>query len=238
MTHDLKAINTLAAQPAASAEPSDEEAAKFADQYGMYYDQDASIAGAHARALLSRYGRPAGDAQPVAAQETYPQMMPAELSQFLSDVMTAAGLVSHGKQCKALGERLGDACMRLRLHYQEPFAAPVAAQGANAAVAAIQFALEADDGMTWLRCWNEGDFDACRNEWPGTPEECFIGADPLHPSTRAALAVNKVDDARDALRRLVDEKFSSGNAIPVERITITRQEYAAIAQQRQGEGGE
>ena len=53
------------AQPAAIAEPSDEEAAKFADQYGMYYDQDASIAGAHARALLSRYGRPAGDAQPI-----------------------------------------------------------------------------------------------------------------------------------------------------------------------------
>ena len=56
---------TLATQPAASAEPSDEDAAKFADQHGMYYDQDASIAGAHARALLSRYGRPAGDAQPV-----------------------------------------------------------------------------------------------------------------------------------------------------------------------------
>jgi len=61
----------LAAQPAASAEPSDEEAAKFVDQYGMYYDQDASIAGAHARALLSRYGRGnvehcSGDAQPYA----------------------------------------------------------------------------------------------------------------------------------------------------------------------------
>ena len=64
-----------------------------------------------------------------AAQKTYPQMMPAELSQFLSDVMTAAGLVSHGKQCKALGERLGDACMRLRLHYPEPFVAIEAARG-------------------------------------------------------------------------------------------------------------
>ena len=28
---------------------------------------------------------------------------------FLSDVLTAAGLVSHGKQCKALGSRLGEA---------------------------------------------------------------------------------------------------------------------------------
>lgn len=35
-----------------------------------------------------------------------------EFRQFLSDVLTAAGLVSHGKQCKALGERLGKACMK------------------------------------------------------------------------------------------------------------------------------
>lgn len=33
---------------------------------------------------------------------------------FLRDVMTAAGLVSHGKQCKALGERMADEVMRLR----------------------------------------------------------------------------------------------------------------------------
>ena len=32
----------------------------------------------------------------------------AEFSQFLSDVMTAAGLVENGMQCKALGERLTD----------------------------------------------------------------------------------------------------------------------------------
>lgn len=37
-----------------------------------------------------------------------------EFGQFLSDVITAAGLVSHGKQCKALGQRLGDAVMRLK----------------------------------------------------------------------------------------------------------------------------
>ena len=40
----------------------------------------------------------------------------AEFDQFLSDVLTAAGLVTHGKQCKALGERLADMCMKLRLH--------------------------------------------------------------------------------------------------------------------------
>ena len=40
----------------------------------------------------------------------------AEFDQFLSDVLTAAGLVTHGKQCKALGERLADMCVKLRLH--------------------------------------------------------------------------------------------------------------------------
>nr|WP_315467113.1 hypothetical protein [uncultured Undibacterium sp.] len=35
-------------------------------------------------------------------------------SRFLSDVLTAAGLVSHGKQCKALGDRLGEYVMKYR----------------------------------------------------------------------------------------------------------------------------
>lgn len=48
------------------------------------------------------------------------------------------------------------------------------------AVAAIQFALEDDDGIEFLRCWNEGDFDSIRDQWPEAPEEVFIGADPLY----------------------------------------------------------
>lgn len=35
-------------------------------------------------------------------------------SRFLSDVLTAAGLVSHGKQCKALGDRLGNYVVKYR----------------------------------------------------------------------------------------------------------------------------
>lgn len=38
-------------------------------------------------------------------------------------------------------------------------------QTPNAAVAAIQFALETDDGLAFLRCWNEGNFDTIRREW-------------------------------------------------------------------------
>ncbi|MEB0222106.1 hypothetical protein [Pseudomonas sp. AB12(2023)] len=56
--------------------------------------------------------------------------------------------------------------------------------GNYAAVAAIQFALETEDGLQFLRCWNEGNFEAIRDEWPEAPEEVFIGADPLHKPSK------------------------------------------------------
>ncbi len=56
--------------------------------------------------------------------------------------------------------------------------APDVSTGQDAAIAAIQFAIDGDDGLTWLRLWNYGDFDACRAEWPEAPEAAYIGADP------------------------------------------------------------
>lgn len=55
------------------------------------------------------------------------------------------------------------------------------ANQADAAVAAIAFVLsgKCECEMEWLRLWNGGDFDSIREEWPETPEACFIGADPL-----------------------------------------------------------
>lgn len=50
----------------------------------------------------------------------------------------------------------------------------------NAAVAAIQFALETDEGLVFLRLWMYGDFQAIRREWPDAPESVFVGADPLY----------------------------------------------------------
>lgn len=35
------------------------------------------------------------------------------------------------------------------------------------------FLLTADDPMDFLRCWNEGDFDTCRREWPEAPDEVY-----------------------------------------------------------------
>lgn len=61
------------------------------------------------KALLAAVG--AGGVEPLRKSP----VTGVEFSQFLSDVMTAAGLVEHGKQCKALATRLGDTVMRLRV---------------------------------------------------------------------------------------------------------------------------
>jgi hypothetical protein len=62
-------------------------------------------------------------------------------------------------------------------------AAPVcnATDAPDPAVAAIQFALTTDEGLAFLRCWNEGNFDAIRREWPEAPPSVFAGADPYRP---------------------------------------------------------
>lgn len=37
--------------------------------------------------------------------------------------------------------------------------------------------------LEFLRCWNEGNFDALRAEWPEAPDEIYIGPDQFHPKT-------------------------------------------------------
>lgn len=36
-----------------------------------------------------------------------------------------------------------------------------------------------EEPLEFLRCWNEGDFDALREEWPDAPKEIYY-ADPLY----------------------------------------------------------
>lgn len=47
----------------------------------------------------------------------------------------------------------------------------------DAAVAAIEFALNTDCALDFLRCWSEGEFDVIRKEWLECPQECFDGAE-------------------------------------------------------------
>lgn len=79
-----------------------------------------------------------------------------------------------------LGVQIGDAfeaeldkgALTLRPALPEP------APGGDAAIAAMKYALQADEGMEFLRCWLYGNFDAIRKEWPDAPEAVFVGADP------------------------------------------------------------
>ena len=50
----------------------------------------------------------------------------------------------------------------------------------NAAISAIKFALETEEGLEFLRAWLHGDFSAIRRDWPDAPESVFVGADPTH----------------------------------------------------------
>jgi len=67
-------------------------------------------------------------------------------------------------------------------------AAPNAEAGLASAVATMKFAIETqmDDGFAFLENWFNGNFDACRREWPEAPDECYIGADPLFRPSQAA----------------------------------------------------
>jgi hypothetical protein len=63
----------------------------------------------------------------------------------------------------------------------------------NQARKAIKFALEAEDGMQWLKYWNDGEFAICRHQWPEAPESCYIDADqsiPVPESFREAADAN------------------------------------------------
>lgn len=46
-------------------------------------------------------------------------------------------------------------------------------------LAVIQYTLKDEDGLVFLRYWNEGEFQAIREYWPDAPEEVFW-ADPLY----------------------------------------------------------
>ena len=81
-----------------TTEPTDDEILEAVKHLGAAMLSPVEVA----RAVLQRWGQPAG--------------RDPEFDQFLYDVMTAAGLVAHGKQCKQLGERLGAAVLKLLTH--------------------------------------------------------------------------------------------------------------------------
>lgn len=66
----------------------------------------------------------------------------------------------------------------------------------SAAVAAIRFALETDEGLAFLRAWLHGDFLEIRREWPEAPQAIFKGAEALaEPGQLKACGSDPSDEA-------------------------------------------
>lgn len=106
----LEALTALAA-PAAPSEPVVNFAPLhvFAEANRVSYNELCAAV----RAAIT----PQPSAKPAGAGDSF-----VFGSQFLSDVLTAAGLVSSGKRCKNLGERLGNAVMAIRSRTTPPAA--------------------------------------------------------------------------------------------------------------------
>jgi hypothetical protein len=51
-----------------------------------------------------------------------------------------------------------------------------AAPATAPAIAAIEYALEANEGIEFLRVWLHGQFDVIRDEWPDAPQSVYIAA--------------------------------------------------------------
>lgn len=74
--------------------------------------------------------------------------VPVEFQQFLTDVMTAAGLVRHGRQSMALAERLSDGCVKFRT--EAPSAQAAAVPEAAEPSPALQAETQGVGDLSWL----------------------------------------------------------------------------------------
>lgn len=126
--------------------------------------------------LIDRLEKAEAQLAELAKQENNDSLAIKE-SQFLSDVMTAAGLVAHGKRDKALAERLSAYCVYRRNTTATP--APVK----------LPDALTAEDVRWMLKQSDHNDGPKCRIEHA----EC-IGAKMWNACRAEVLRLNAIDN--------------------------------------------
>lgn len=98
----------------------------------------------------------------------------------------------------ALGQAIADAALAARIYNGEvqlngpqliAMCGDLGREAKNgASEAAIAYALEDEEGMQFLRYWNEGEFDILRRNWDNIPDEVFIGADSKFAPANATMA--------------------------------------------------
>ncbi|HEX4918609.1 MAG TPA: hypothetical protein VFV43_11975 [Limnobacter sp.] len=120
----------------------------------------------------------------VPAVEVSEQLLTAlKLAQFFVEEITNAA----GKYAGLEGNVVADAYLvsaKLNMAIATAKAAPVVEvsdqDSSECFNAAIDYALKCgtgDDGLEFLACWREGNFDAIRKEWPDAPSAVFKGAE-------------------------------------------------------------
>lgn len=99
------------------------------------------------------------------------------LGQALGDCIVDAGIVKPG--VGLTGPELLMFSNDLRTHIKQLM------QSEDASNTVINFILAnpCESPMEFLRCWNEGNFDSLRKEWPEAPDEIYIGPDQFHPKS-------------------------------------------------------
>ena len=96
------------------------------------------------------------------------------IDQALVECIAAAGIIREG--VGLTGPELLKFSHALKSHLD----GVAQAQDAYNAVISYMLANPCESPMEFLRCWNEGNFDSLRNEWPDAPEEIYL-ADSQHP---------------------------------------------------------
>jgi len=99
------------------------------------------------------------------------------LGQALGECIAAAGITR--ADAALTGPELLMMAKSLKRHIQRQ---EQAIENSNAVIQFIQNEGR-DSAFEFLYCWNQGDFNALRLEWPEAPEEVYIGADTFHPKT-------------------------------------------------------
>ncbi|HDS1721684.1 hypothetical protein NPS53_09240 [Pseudomonas putida] len=97
------------------------------------------------------------------------------LAQALGECMIAAGIIRH--DAPLTGPQLVMFASDLKGHV----ASFEQSQAAYNAVISYILDNPCNSPLEFLRCWNEGDFEALRAEWPEASEDIYL-ADPLHPN--------------------------------------------------------
>jgi hypothetical protein len=120
------------------------------------------------------------------------------------------------------------AAHKAKLCYAAMLAAAPAAPAVAPAIAAIEYALKADEGMEFLRVWLHGQFDVIRDEWPDAPQAVFVAAPaPAEPKGEQQAIADKPQDA--AIYQSIADNYAR-DLKPEQRATLSKAQVHAITQ--------